>query len=423
MGWRMGQHMVSLEKSTLGIAAVGKLTTKGVQKLVRESKPGMTNDGDGLYLKIGKGGGASWIYRFRWSGKLRDMGLGSFADTSLSEARAVAAEQRKLVKQGIDPLAAREQKSDPVAGPVTFTHCAARYIQSHRRSWRNAKHARQWVSTLKTYARPVIGNLPVENVTTQDILKVLTPIWAVKNETAKRVQGRIENVLDYAAAHEYRDPVNPARWRGHLDKLLAKPSRVQKVTHHPAMPYDEVAIFVSSIQAYNSVSSKALQFLILTTARTSEVLNAEWHEIDIGKATWLIPAARMKANREHRVPLSTQAMDLLQSLPRVRGNNFLFPGMKAGRPLSNMSLLQFMRGLGYGPSGEKGNYVPHGFRSSFRDWTGEVTSYPRDVAEMALAHTIENKVEAAYRRGDLFEKRRQMMQEWADFVFNDINKN
>ncbi|GGC79537.1 tyrosine-type recombinase/integrase [Vreelandella lutescens] len=401
---------------------MGKLTTKGVQKLVRESNPGMTNDGDGLYLKIGKGAGASWIYRFRWNGKLRDMGLGSFADCSLSEARVVAAEQRKLVKQGIDPLAAREQKSDPVAGPVTFTHCAARYIQSHRRSWRNAKHARQWVSTLKTYARPVIGNLPVENVTTQDILKVLTPIWTVKNETAKRVQGRIENVLDYAAAHEYRDPVNPARWRGHLDKLLAKPSRVQKVTHHPAMPYDEVAIFVSSIQAYNSVSSKALQFLILTTTRTSEVLNAEWHEIDMGKATWLIPAARMKANREHRVPLSKQAMDLLHSLQRVRGNNFLFPGMKVGRPLSNMSLLQFMRGLGYGPSGEKGNYVPHGFRSSFRDWTGEVTSYPRDVAEMALAHTIENKVEAAYRRGDLFEKRRQMMQGWADFVFNDINK-
>ena len=213
---------------------MGKLTTKGVQKLVRESKPGLTNDGDGLYLKIGKGGGASWIYRFRWSGKLRDMGLGSYADTSLSEAREIASEQRKLVKQGIDPLSAREQKADTEAGPVTFTHCAARYIQSHRRSWRNVKHARQWVSTLKTYVRPVIGNLPVEEVTTQDILKILTPIWTAKNETAKRVQGRIENVLDFAAAHEYRDPVNPARWRGHLDKLLAKPSRIQKVNHHPA---------------------------------------------------------------------------------------------------------------------------------------------------------------------------------------------
>ncbi|MFP3344375.1 integrase arm-type DNA-binding domain-containing protein [Halomonas sp. SIMBA_159] len=395
---------------------MGKLTTKGVQKLVRESNPGMTNDGDGLYLKIGKGGGASWIYRFRWNSKLRDMGLGSYVDIPLSEARDLASEQRKLVKQGIDPLSAREQKADTEARPVTFTHCAARYIQSHRRSWRNAKHARQWVSTLKTYVRPVIGNLPVEDVTTQDILKILTPIWTAKNETAKRVQGRIENVLDFAAANEYRDPVNPARWRGHLDKLLAKPSRIQKVNHHPAMPYDEVATFVSSIQAYNSVSSKALQFLILTTTRTSEVLNAEWHEIDIGKATWQIPAARMKANREHRVPLSKQAMELLKGLPRVKGNSFIFPGMKAGRPLSNMSLLQFMRGLGYGPNGERGNYVPHGFRSSFRDWTGEVTSYPRDVAEMALAHTIENKVEAAYRRGDLFEKRRAMMQDWGDFI-------
>jgi len=395
---------------------MGKLTTKGVQKLVRESKPGMTNDGDGLYLKIGKGGGASWIYRFRWAGKLRDMGLGSFADTPLSEARDLASEQRKLVKQGIDPLAAREQKTEIEAGPITFTHCAARYIQSHRRSWRNAKHARQWVSTLKTYVRPTIGHLPVEEVTTQDILKILTPIWTVKNETAKRVQGRIENILDFAAAHEYRDTVNPARWRGHLDKLLAKPSRVQKVNHHPAMPYEQVAAFMDFIQRYSSMSSKALQFLILTATRTSEVLKAEWHEVDLAKKTWRIPAERMKANREHRVPLSSQAMDLLQNIPRVKGNKHIFPGMKAGRPLSNMSLLQFMRGLGYGTHGEQGNYVPHGFRSSFRDWTGEVTSYPRDVAEMALAHTIENKVEAAYRRGDLFEKRRAMMQEWADFI-------
>ncbi len=396
---------------------MGKLTTKGVQKLVKESNHGMTNDGDGLYLKIGKGGGASWIYRFRWNGRLRDMGLGSYADKTLSNARESAAENRKLVKQGIDPLAVREQKNEKKSVTVTVTHCAARYIQSHRRSWRNAKHARQWVSTLKTYVRPVIGNLPVEEVTTQDILKILTPIWTVKNETAKRVQGRIENILDFAAAHEYRDQVNPARWRGHLDKLLAKPSRVQKVNHHPAMPYDQVATFMGSVQLYKSMSSKALLFLILTATRTSEVLNAEWKEIDIGKATWQIPAERMKANREHRVPLSKQAIDLLLSLSRVKGNSFIFPGMKAGRPLSNMSLLQFMRGLGYGPSGEKGNYVPHGFRSSFRDWTGEVTSYPRDVAEMALAHAIENKVEAAYRRGDLFEKRRAMMQHWADYTF------
>lgn len=395
---------------------MGKLTTKGVQKLIRKSKPALTNDGDGLYLKIGKSGGASWIYRFRWNGKLSDMGLGSCSVVSLSEARELAADNRKLVRQGVNPLTARDEGKKEIPKTLTFTSCAAHYIKAHRRSWRNAKHARQWVSTLKTYARPQIGTKAIIDISTQDILEVLTPIWTNKNETAKRVQGRLENILDYAAAHGYRDPVNPARWRGHLDKLLAKPSRIQKVNHHPAMLYDAVADFMKAIQPYNSMSSKALQFLILTATRTSEVLNAEWKEVDFENATWCIPAERMKANREHRVPLSQQALALLTALPRIKENSHVFPGMKSGHPLSNMALLQFMRGLGYGPSGEKGNYVPHGFRSSFRDWTGEVTSYPRDVAEMALAHTIENKVEAAYRRGDLFEKRLVMMQDWADYI-------
>ncbi|WP_372374166.1 tyrosine-type recombinase/integrase [Vreelandella venusta] len=395
---------------------MGKLTSKAVQKLAKEGQKGSTGDGQGLYLQITAGGSVSWIYRFKLNGKQRYMGLGAYPDVALSEAREIAADHRKLVKQGIDPLAAREQKNEKEAALITFTHCAARYIQSHRRSWRNAKHARQWVSTLKSYARPKIGNKPIDEINTQDVLEILTPIWTKKNETAKRVQGRVENILDYAAAHGYRDPVNPARWRGHLDKLLAKPSRIQKVNHHPAMPYDEVADFMATVTGYNSMSSKALQLLILTATRTSEVLNSEWHELELNYATWTIPADRMKANREHRVPLSHQAVELLTNLPRVKGNTHIFAGMKQGRPLSNMSLLQFMRGLGYGPSGEQGNYVPHGFRSSFRDWTGEVTSYPRDVAEMALAHTIENKVEAAYRRGDLFEKRRAMMQEWADYI-------
>ncbi|WP_280570237.1 site-specific integrase [Chromohalobacter sp. 296-RDG] len=254
---------------------------------------------------------------------------------------------------------------------------------------------------MKTYARPVLGSMPVDQVTTQDVLKILSPIWTSKTETAKRVQGRIENVLDYAAAHSYRDPVNPARWRGHLDMLLAKPSRVKNVSHHPAMPYDEVAVFMATLQGYTSISSKALQFLILTATRTSEVLRAEWSEFDLENETWTIPADRMKMRRQHRVPLSKQAMKLLLLLPQVKGNPYVFPGTRYARPLSNMAMLQLMRGMGYGPEGKPGNYVPHGFRSSFRDWTGEVTSYPRDVAERALAHTIENKVEAAYRRGDL----------------------
>ncbi|MCO7244681.1 integrase arm-type DNA-binding domain-containing protein [Halomonas sp. Mc5H-6] len=396
---------------------MGKLTSKTVQKLAKEGKKGSTGDGQGLYLQITAGGSVSWIYRFKLQGKQRYMGLGSHPGVSLSEARELAADNRKMVKQGIDPLEARlKEEKEAQKEAVTFTSCAARFIKAHRRSWRNAKHARQWVSTLKTYVRPKIGGKPIEDISTQDVLEVLKPIWANKNETAKRVQGRVENILDYAAAHGYRDPVNPARWRGHLDKLLAKPSRIQKVNHHPAMPYDDVADFMASVQQYSSMSSKALLFLILTATRTSEVLNAEWNEIDLANATWAIPADRMKTNREHRVPLSKQALSLLSNLHHVKGSTYVFPGMKHARPLSNMALLQFMRGMGYGPSGEKGNYVPHGFRSSFRDWTGEVTSYPRDVAEMALAHTIENKVEAAYRRGDLFEKRRSMMQDWADFI-------
>lgn len=395
---------------------MGKLTTRGVQKLVREAKPGLTNDGEGLYLKIGNKGGASWIYRFRRNGKLRDMGLGSYSDVSLAKARDRAGKNRSLVKEGLDPLEAKVEEDQADETTPTFSNCAARYIKSHRRSWRNAKHARQWVSTLKVYARPIIGTKPVDEVTTQDILKILSPIWTTKTETAKRVQGRIENVLDYAAAHDYRDPVNPARWRGHLDKLLAKPSRVKKVTHHPAMPYDAAPAFTTELQGYTSISAKALQFLILTATRTSEVLRSEWTEIDLENEIWTIPADRMKARREHRVPLSRQAMALLTQLPRVNGNPYVFPGARQGRPLSNMAMLQLMRGMGYGPDGEHGDYVPHGFRSSFRDWNGEVTSYPRDVAEMALAHTIENKVEAAYRRGDLFEKRRAMMQDWGNFI-------
>ncbi|MDL0433709.1 tyrosine-type recombinase/integrase [Marinobacter sp. TBZ242] len=382
---------------------------------VATAGPGKHEDGGGLRLVVSGGGAKKWVLRFTLKGKRREMGLGSFPDTGLADARRKAEHYRRLAKDGADPIQARDAEQQETSTP-TFTSCAARYIQSHRRSWRNAKHARQWVSTLKAYARPVIGNMPVDEIDTQDIVSILNPIWISKTETAKRVQGRIENVLDYAAAHKYRDESNPARWRGHLDKLLAKPSRVKKVSHHPAMPYDEVAAFMADLKGYTSISSKALQFLILTATRTSEVLRTEWQEIDLENATWTIPAERMKARREHRVPLPTQAVSLLSDLPRLQGNPYVFPGARLGRPLSNMAMLQLMRGMGYGVGGERGDYVPHGFRSSFRDWSGEVSSYPRDVAEMALAHTIENKVEAAYRRGDLFEKRRAMMQEWADYI-------
>jgi integrase len=389
--------------------AIHKLTPRKVAT----AGPGKYEDGGGLRLVVSTSGAKKWVLRFTINGKRREMGLGSSPDVGLAEARDKATEHRKQAKAGIDPIEARQ--TEPEKTP-TFTTCAARYIRAQRRGWKNAKHARQWVSTLKTYARPEIGAKRVDTIATEDILKILSPIWTTKTETAKRVQGRIENILDYAAAHKYRDPLNPARWRGHLDKLLPKPSRVKKVTHHPAMPHTEVPSFMSEVANNNSVSALALRFLILTATRTNEVLQAQWNEIDLEAAVWTIPAARMKARREHRVPLSDATMAVLDALPRIDGNPYLFPGAHHGRPLSNMALLQLMRGMRYGVDGDRGDYVPHGFRSSFRDWSGEVSSFPRDVAEMALAHVIENKVEAAYRRGDLFAKRGRMMQEWADYV-------
>ena len=319
--------------------AIHKLTPRKVA----DADPGKYEDGGGLRLVVSNSGAKKWVLRFTIDGKRREMGLGSFPDVGLAEARDKSTEYRKQAKAGIDPIEARQ--TEPEKTP-TFTACAARYIRAHRRGWRNAKHARQWVRTLKTYARSVIGSKRVDAVSTEDILKILSPIWTTKTETAKRVQGRVENILDYAAAHKYRDPLNPARWRGHLDKLLPKPSRVKKVTHHPAMPHSEVPAFVAELSINDSVSALALRFLILTATRTSEVLQAQWPEIDLESAVWIIPAKRMKARREHRIPLSGAATAILDALPRINGTPYLFPGARHGLPLSNMALLQLMRGMG-----------------------------------------------------------------------------
>ena len=390
--------------------AIHKLSARKVET----APAGKYEDGGGLRLVVSASGARKWVFRYTLSGKRREMGLGSLPVVELSDARTKAAEYRALVARGDDPIKARWVEPERVP---SFTSCAAQYIRAHRRGWKNTKHARQWVSTLKTYARPVIGTAQVDEISTDDVLKILTPIWTTKTETAKRVQGRIENILDFAAARKYRDPINQARWRGHLDKLLPKPSRVRTVTHHPAMPYADLPDFMKALRENGSISAQALTFLILTATRTGEVLNAKWDEIDLDTRIWTIPAVRMKARREHRVPLSEETVMILSGLSRIAGNHHVFPGSRHGRPLSNMALLQLMRGMGYGVDGANGPYVPHGFRSSFRDWSGEVSSFPRDVAEMALAHVIENKVEAAYRRGDLFQKRAKMMEAWATYLF------
>jgi integrase len=369
-----------------------------------------------LRLVVAKAGARKWVLRYQINGRRREMGLGTFPAVSLKDARCRADDARKLASKGIDPIDHRNTVEAPAP---TFTEAAAAHIRMHRRGWSNPKHARQWAATLKTYARPVIGAKPVDEIGTEDVLRILQPIWHRKTETAKRVQGRIENILDFAAARKWRDPGNPARWRGHLDKLLASPNKVKAqrnggtARNQPALPYTDVSAFMVELRRLDSVSARALEFLILTATRTSEVLQAQWSEIDLDAAVWTVPAARMKARKEHRVPLAPAALDVLSSLPRIEGNPYVFPGARHGRPLSNMALLQVMRGMGYGVGGDRGDAVPHGFRSSFRDWAGEVSSFPHDVCEMALAHTIGNKAEKAYRRGDLFAKRRGMMEQWA----------
>lgn len=380
-----------------------KCRTAGIGKLL---------DGGGLMLRVYPSGARAWVLRYMLSGRSREMGLGSFPTVGLAEARGLATKYRAILKAGRDPIEAREAERNAPRTP-TFTTVAARYIRAHRRGWRNIRHARTWPRSLKTYAGPIIGAKPVDGVTTEDVLSILNPIWTKKPETASRVQGRMERVLDYATSRGWRSGDNPARWRGHLANMLPTRSKVAPVAHYPAIPYTEVPGFLTELRKLNSASARALEFLILTACRTGEVLGATWEEVDLDARVWTIPAARMKAGREHRVPLSEAATGLLEALPRV--GRYVFPGQRYERPLSGMALLMVMRGMGHGVGGEKSSAVPHGFRSAFRDWAGETTAFPRDVVEMALAHTIENKVEAAYRRGDLFVKRATLMQAWADW--------
>ncbi|WP_421218287.1 tyrosine-type recombinase/integrase [Aeromonas enteropelogenes] len=393
---------------------MGKLTAKTVEGLCKAGKPGMTNDGDGLYLKIGKGGGASWIFRYRQSGKLRDMGLGAYPAISLADARAYAFDARRITQQGGDPItdkrSAAKAAEDEAKQTVCFRDLGEQYIEAHRAGWKNAKHAQQWKNTLIQYAYPVIGNLQPRDINTEHVLTILQPIWQTKTETASRVRNRIELILDAAKARNYTSGENPARWKGHLDKLLPKRSIVTPVKHHPAMPFSQVASFFNHLTTGDSMSERVLELIILTACRSSEAVEATWNEIDLERKEWTIPAHRMKAKREHRIPLNEQAVSLLSNLPRFHHSPYVFPGRKIGRPLSAASVTKAMH------RHHADEFTIHGFRSSFRDWAAERTNYPREICEMCLAHVVAQGAEAAYWRGDALDKRRGLMTLWGQFV-------
>lgn len=379
----------------------------------RAKEAGLYADGGGLYLQVTSPDVRSWIFRYRRGRATpRDMGLGSFRTVTLAEAREAALGARKLLAAGIDPIEARRNRRAEAdlegAKAMTFEAAAERYINAHEAGWRNKKHAEQWRSTLKTYAEPVIGRLPIQAVDLGLVMKVLEPIWTVKPETASRVRGRIESVLDWAAARGLRQGDNPARWRGRLESLLPARAKVRRVVHHPALPFAEVGAFTAALREQPGTATLALQFLILTAARTGEVIGARWSEFDMGAGTWTIPGERMKAGRDHKVPLSKPALAILKEMALI-GDEYVFPGGKQKKPLSNGAILKLLERMG------RSDLTAHGFRSTFRDWCAESTGYAREVAEMALGHAIGDKVEAAYRRGDLFEKRRRLMADWAKF--------
>lgn len=390
-----------------------KVTEMSPLQIGRLKEPGFHAVGGvaGLYLQVIGSGARTWMLRAMMGGKRRDMGLGGFPDVTVAQAREKARAARDMLDRGIDPIEERRQARSALAASraasKTFEDCVDGFMKAKESEWRNPKHRQQWQNTLDTYAGPVMGQLLVGDVALAHVLKVLEPIWHEKTETATRVRGRIEQVLDWATVRGYRKGENPARWKGHLDQLLAKPRKISKVEHHAAVPVDGVGAFLASLRVMEGMGARALEFAILTAGRSGEVRGALWSEFDFEEKVWTVPGERMKGKVEHRVPLSKQAIELLEALPRFEKVEVVFPGVK-GQVLSDMTLSAVMRRM-------KVDAVPHGFRSTFRDWAAERTNFPRDLAEMALAHVIESKVEAAYRRGDMLAKRLKMMQAWADF--------
>ena len=419
-------------EKVLGNSRKTNFTARGIISL---AKPGYHADPDnkGLYLQITKFQGSitkSWIFRFSSpvTLKRREMGIGSLESFSLANARLKAMDLRRLILDGIDPLEQRIVKRTKAIeannNSITFADAADKCIKTKQAEWSNSKHKDQWVSTIKTYALPIIGKLKVDQITTAHIVKLLEQeikkkngevegtFWKVRTETATRVRQRIEVILDWCKAHKYISGDNPARYQGALCHLLPKANKIKKVAHHPALPFKRIGEFISDLRTHTGYSALALELLILTATRTSEVIEAKWNEFDLQAKVWIIPAHRMKAGKEHRVPLNTRAMEILEHLKTIRVNSYLFPSsLHKERALSNMALLAMMRKMP-----KYADFVPHGFRSTFRDWAAETTEYSNETVELALAHTIQNKAEAAYRRQDQLEKRTYLMGDWEGFI-------
>lgn len=403
----------------MGRSARVALTAKQVEN---STKLGYTADGKqpGLNLQVAEGANGiirSWVFRYTspTTGKRREFGLGSVRQVSLAEARIGAAEAGRLVAGGIDPKderdAEKKRRQVPVRPCLTFEDAAAQCIAARQHEWKNQKHRHQWSASLKTYAYPVIGSVPVDQVAMEQVLEVLEPIWTVKTETATRLRQRIETVLDWAKARKLRDGDNPASLKGGLGQLLPKASKIAKVKHQPALPYQQIYDFVQDLHQKKGISPKAFEFLILTACRSGEVLGAKWEEIDLTAKVWTIPAERMKAGREHRVPLSARAMTIVNEMLAGKQCDYVFPDPTGKKGMSNGALLAVIKGM---PA--YAAYVPHGFRSTFRDWAAETTNFANESLELALAHTIKDKAEAAYRRQDQLEKRAKLMEQWADYL-------
>jgi integrase len=389
---------------------INKLSARTVDAL---TKAGRHSDGGGLYLSITPAGARRWVFLYRWQGKPTEMGLGSAAKgyVSLARARELAGEARSLLASGISPLAAKREAQATAVPAMTFGEIADAYIEAMSPQWRNDKHRAQWIMTLTQYAASLRA-MDVGSVATDDVVEVLKPLWTTTPETAERLRGRIEAVLDSAKAKGLRSGENPARWRGHLALILPKRQRLTR-GHHAALPYRKMAGFMALLRQHDSIGAMALEFCVLTAARSGEVLGARWDEVSPKEKIWIVPPERMKAAREHRIPLSPRAMAILRSLRTAKAGSFIFSGQKKDQPLSSMAMAMQLRRMG------RGDITVHGFRSSFRDWVWEETDFPRELAEQALAHTLQNKAEAAYRRGDAIEKRRAMMEAWADFCEPD----